>query len=168
MIAKSLLKNPILMVGILMMAIFLWNLSSKYGWMTNRNEILKARSCNAVLVKLERRIAANWSAQCEKNSLAVEIDFVFDTSKLKNPNDFKRIIYRELANNLVFVSKNSPADNLERTDYVRIRLKHKDLTVNALASGKHVAKFQTLTNPKIIAQHLQATVTVQEVPTKTP
>ncbi|TNE97816.1 MAG: hypothetical protein EP326_10820 [Deltaproteobacteria bacterium] len=152
------------MIGILMMFIFLWDLNRKNGWTAKRNEKLKARSCNAVLVKVEKRLAANWKAYCEQNSLAVEVDFTLDKAKLKDPNNFKRVMYRELANNLVLLAKLSPSDNLERTDYVRVRLKHKDLTINALSQGRHVAKFQTLTTPEMIAQHLQATVTVQEVP----
>jgi hypothetical protein len=164
MIAKSLLKNPVLMIGILMMFIFLWDMNRKYGWTAKRNEKLKARSCNAVLVKVEKRIAANWKVFCEQNSLAAEIEFSFDKSKLKDQSNFKKVMYRELANNLVLLAKISPSDNLERTDYVRVRLVHKDLTINALSQGRHVAKFQTLTTPQMIAQHLQATVTVQEVP----
>ncbi|MCO4795333.1 MAG: hypothetical protein KC493_16560 [Bacteriovoracaceae bacterium] len=148
------------------MSIFLWDMNRKHGWMSKRNEILKARSCHAVFVKLEKRIAANWKVYCDKNSLAVEVDFALDVTKLKDKNTFRMVMFRELANSLVLVAKLSPSDNLERTSYVRVRLIHKDLTINALSSGRHVSKFQTLTNPKMIAQHLQATVSVQEVPNK--
>ena len=151
------------MIGILMMFIFLWDMNRKHGWTAKRNEKLKARSCNAVLVKVNKRVAANWNVFCEKNSLAAEIDFIFDKAKLKDQKNFKRVMYRELANNLVLLAKISPQDNLERTDYVRVKLIHKDLTINALSQGRHIAKFQTLTTPQMIAQHLQATVTVQEV-----
>lgn len=166
MISKTLFKNPVLIIGILMMFIFLYNLNKKHGIFSKRNELLMARSCTALLVKLEKRIAANWKAQCEKNSLAVTINFELDEKKIAQNSSLKEVLYRELANSLILVAKNSPSDNLERTDYVRVRLQHPSLTINALTPGKHLVKFQTLTSPKMIAEHLKTTVSVQEVPIK--
>ena len=166
MIAKSLLRNPILMIGILMMFIFLYNLNEKYGFLSNRSELLKARSCTALLVKLKRRVAANWQVKCEKNSLAVTIDYNFDEKNLAANSNMKQLLYREVANNLVHIAKNSPSDILERTDYIRVRLKHSTMIINALTSGRHLVKFQTLTAPRMIAEHLKTTVQVQEVSLK--
>lgn len=166
MIAKSLLKNPILMIGILMMFIFLYNLNEKHGFLGNRAELLKARSCTALLVKLKRRVAANWQVKCEKNSLAVTIDYSFDEKNLAPKGSMKQLLYREVANNLVHIAKNSPSDNLERTDYIRVRLIHTSMTINALTLGRHLVKFQTLTAPRMIAEHLKTTVQVQEVISK--
>jgi hypothetical protein len=166
MIAKSLLKNPVLMIGILMMFIFLYNLNEKHGFIGRRSELLKARSCTALLVKLKRRVAANWTVGCEKNSLAITVDYKFDEKSLAKNSSMKQVLYREVANNLVHVAKNSPSDNLERTDYIRVRLKHSSMIINALTTGKHLVKFQTLTSPRMIAEHLKTTVNVQEVPLK--
>ena len=166
MISKTLFKNPMLIIGILMMFIFLYNLNKKNGIFSKRNNLLKAHSCTALLVKLEKRIAANWTAGCEGNSLAVTVDYELDEKKIAAKTNIKEILYRELANYLIIVAKNSPSDNLERTDYVRIRLKHKAYTINALTPGKHLVKFQTLTSPKMIAEHMKTTVSVQEVPHK--
>ncbi len=148
-----------------MMFIFLYNLNKKYGFLDRRGELLQAKSCTALLVKLSRRIPDNWDAKCEKNSLAIIIDFKLNPKKLKNKVSIKEVLYREMANNLIHIAKNSPSDNLERTDYVRIKLKHELLTINALTQGKGLVKFQTLTSPRMIAEHLKTTVRVQEVPT---
>ena len=119
------------------------------------------------MVKLERRVPKDWSAKCEGNNLAVEY-------KLKIPDNFKndvsnpirKFIYRDLANSLTLVAKNSPQDNLERTDIVRLRLKTDIMTVNAVTDGKMLSKLYHLTDSQLIAKHLKATVQVQEVPKK--
>lgn len=145
------------------MAIFLmtnWKkLFSNYG------EKLKPTSCKALMVKLERRIPKDWQAKCEGNNLAVEYNLKFPNNFRKDvPNPMRQFIYRDMANTLSIIAKNSPEDNLERTDIVRLRVQTEILTINAVTEGKMLAKLYHLTDPKLISQHLKATVQVQEVP----
>lgn len=165
MIAKAPLKNPVLTIGILFMAIFLMNnwgkLFDGYG------EKLNPTSCKALMVKLERRIPESWDAKCEGNNLAVEYDLKLPSTFKKDvQNPIRQFIYRDMANSLSLIAKNSPEDNLERTDIVRLRLKTDIMTVNAVTEGKMLAKLYHLTDTKLIAKHLKATVQVQEVPKK--
>jgi hypothetical protein len=55
-------------------------------------------------------------------------------------------------------------ESLARTPVVRLKLIHKLMTINALTEGRHLSKLTTLTNPKFVANHIQQTVQVQEVP----
>ena len=159
-----LMKNPILGVGILLCIILLFQLRQK-GWMDSRRAKLTPSSCRALLVKLDRRIPANWKSRCEGrlfNNLAIEITMP-DKIKLSNTKDLRAYLYRETANALIFVAKTSPSDNLERTDLVRLKLIHPKMKLNALSEGPFVAKLATLTNKKMIAHHIHSTVKTQEI-----
>lgn len=163
---KSLMKNPILAIGLLFMIIFLFQAGEKYNWWPSRRQKLMPSSCKAVRVKLDRRIPANWSTKCEGkdfNSLAVTIKYAQEKDKMiKDPKDLSRLVYRELANDLILIAKNSPADNLERTNIVRIHFIHPQKQVNAITEGKYLVKLQTMQDKRLIAEHLRVTVQVKE------
>lgn len=163
---KSLIKNPILAIGLLFTVIFLFQAGEKFNWWTSRRQKLLPSSCKAVRVKLDRRIPANWKTYCEGsdfNNLAVEINFPVEKDKLvEDKAKLQKIVYRELANDLILIAKNSPSDNLERTHFVRVRFIHPQIQVDALTEGQHIVKLQTLTDKSLIAQHLKVTVSVKE------
>lgn len=167
---KSLMKNPILAIGILFSIIFLFQAGEKFNWWESRRKKLMPSSCKAVRVKLDRRIPANWSSKCEGsdfNSLAVEINYPQEKQKkIKDINILRKLVYRELANDLILIAKNSPSDNLERTNMVRVRFIHPELRVDALTEGKYIVKLQTLKSKELIAEHLKVTVQVKETPLK--
>lgn len=162
MIFRKLLNKPVLAVGILMAYIFTYQLVQK-GYFSNRTKLLRATSCNAVLVKLNRRIPKEWTTLCDYNNLTVSIPVTIpDTEPLKDPNNRKTFLYRELANHLIHISKNSPNDNLEQTLMVRVILESDDLIINALTEGKYLATFATLKTPELIKKHLKSVVKVIE------
>lgn len=172
---KSLMKNPMLVVGVLMMLIFVFQAGKKFNWWEMRRQKLMPSSCKAVLVKLSRRIPANWSAHCEGttyNNLAIDINYPVEKisdsatkaeAKSNDPKAIRALLYREMANDLISVAKISPEDNLERTDIVRMKMIHPKLIINAITEGKYLVKLRTLTDKKLIAEHLKVTVQVQEV-----
>lgn len=164
MLLKSLTKNPVLMVGILMMAVFLMTIGNQKGWF--RRDNLIPTSCKAVLVKLDRRIPASWSTECDGNNLAIKMNFAEPKDKPIPADQLRTTLFRTLANNLKSVALNSPEDNLERTDIVSVRLIHPKLTINAVSEGKYVVKLATMNDPAMIAEHLKVTVQVQEVAAK--
>ncbi|MAF77880.1 MAG: hypothetical protein CME63_03665 [Halobacteriovoraceae bacterium] len=169
---RSLMKNPMLVVGVLMMMIFLFQAGKKFNWWESRRQKLMPSSCKAVLVKLERRIPENWQTSCEGkifNNLAVEINYPVLEKQEKqkdqaksNKDRVRSLLYREMANDLISIAKNSPSDNLEKTDIVRIKLIHPEMTINAVTEGKYIVKLQTLRDKRLIAEHLKVTVQVQE------
>jgi hypothetical protein len=161
MFLQKAMKNPVLIIGILLMSIFLMNLfGGKYY--DNYKEKLKATSCVAVQVKLNRRIPGTWKTNCKDNVLTVHVPFI--TKAKKVPMDKLRSgMYRELANSMIAIVKNSPIDNLERTFNIIVHLTHDQLKINALTTGKQIVKLQTITHPKMISEHLKGTVQVQEV-----
>ena len=144
-----------------MMAIFLFQLRDK-GFLEARKDKMMPTSCRAVRVKLEKRIPSNWSTVCEKNNLSVGINFLMERSKLKEPKLLRPLMYRELANDLILIAKNSPGDSLERTDIVRVEIAHKDLIINAVTEGRFIIKLSTIESPELIKEHLKATVQVKE------
>jgi hypothetical protein len=165
MIWKSLMKNPILAIGILLFSIFMMNLARQKNFWNSRVEGLRPTSCRAVLVKLDRRIPANWNTKCEGNNLAVLIS-VQDKEDWPYGKELQKFLYRTLANHMVHIARNSPTDNLERTDIIRIRLVHENLSINAVTEGKFIVKLATLKGSGFIAQHLKATVQIKESPKK--
>jgi len=161
MVWKSLIKYPVLIAGILLMTIFLFDLK-KRGIFFSRADKLRATSCRSVLVMLDKRIPTTWSTECEKDNLAIEIKSSLDATKFKDKKLLKPALYRELANNLIFIAKNSLNESLERVDLVRVHLEGPTLSINAVATGRDLARFATMKRPDFIAEHLKATVHVKE------
>ncbi|ATH08777.1 hypothetical protein BIY24_12710 [Halobacteriovorax marinus] len=161
MASKLLTKYPILMVGLLLMALFLFQLRDK-GIFQSRKESMTASSCKAVRVMLDKRIPSNWNSKCEGNNLALSINMMIEQSKYKSFENLRAIMYRELANDLILTAKNSPSDSLERTDIVRVRLNHDKLEINAITEGRFIVKLATIKSSQLIKEHLKATVQVKE------
>lgn len=164
MIAKIIMKNPILMIGILTMTIFLFNLKDK-NIFDGRTKKLQAVSCVSALVMLNKRIPDSWSTKCKKENLLVSIDLSDKFPQKPNNHKLKQFIYRELANNLVFIAKNCLNESLERVPFVTVKQNNRYLSVIALTKGKNIAKFATLKSQKFIGEQLQRTVTVKEIQT---
>ena len=144
-----------------MMTIFLFQLRDK-GYFSARRNRLMPTSCRAVIVKLDKRIPSNWSSSCEGNNLAVSINYLMDKSKVVEKKQIRAILYRELANDLILISKNSPIDSLERTDIVSVKIKHNDFYINAITEGKFLIKLATISSIELIKEHIHATVQVKE------
>lgn len=119
---------------------------------------------------LERRIPAHWKSSCEGkvfNNLAVAINYPVEKgSNELSKEELRKLIYRELANDMILIAQNSPTDNLERTQMVRIEFNHPQIQVNAITEGQYLVKLQTMTDKTLIAKHFKTTVQVQEVPKK--
>ena len=82
--------------------------------------------------------------------------------QVKNSSSLTRSLYRELANSLQFIASNALNESLERTLIVRVHLIHPMLEINAITEGKDLARLATIRRPEFIAQHLKATVQVQQ------
>ncbi|WP_372654052.1 hypothetical protein [Halobacteriovorax sp.] len=161
MASKLLTKYPILMVGLLLMALFLFQLRDK-GLLQSRRESMTASSCKAVGVMLNKRIPSNWSSSCKGNNLIVSINLAIDEGSYKDVENLRAIMYRDLANDLILIAKNSPSDSLERTDIVRVRMNHSKFEINAITEGRFLIKLSTIKSTDLIKEHLKATVQVKE------
>lgn len=156
---KYLMEKPILAIGLLMFGLFLYQVSRGQKWGIFHNDKLIASSCKAVLVRLEKKIPANWKAYCEGNNLAVEIKEVVIPKEATN---LKSLMYRQLANYMAFIARSSHSDLLEKVLFVRVKLIHPNMEINAVTEGKFIVKLATLEVPEHIMTHLQSTVQVKE------
>jgi hypothetical protein len=156
---KFLMKNPVLAIGIIMMGLFLYQVATDQKWSIFQNDKLVATSCKAVVVKLEKQIPANWKIFCEGNNLAVEINELAVPPEATN---LRTLMYRQLANHMSFVARSSHSDILEKVYFVRFRLTHPKMVINAVTEGKYIVKLATLESPEHIMTHLKSTVQVKE------
>ena len=161
MILKTLIKNPIFIVGILLMTILLLTLDRE-GKLFSRNNLLKATSCNSVLVMLNNRKPKDWNTSCNDNNLLVSTQFKLPVKFLGDNKKIKHILYRELANSLVFIARNSLNESLERVTFVHVKIDSEKLMIDALTEGKYISKLATITNETFIADHLKNTVKIKE------
>lgn len=158
MVAKILMKNPVLMIGIILMGLFLNDLRLK-GYF-NRDGLIPT-SCKASLIMLKKRIPSNWNTSCNSNEMIVKIDL--KSKQLHNLAKLKSLIYRELANHLIFIAKNTPEDSLSRVDKIFLYEDTSKIQVLAMTEGKYLVKFKTLKTKTHIMKHLQNTVKVKEI-----
>lgn len=159
MLWNSLMKNPVLAIGIILMGLFIYQVANQEKWGLFKNQKLMSTSCRAVLIKIEKKIPENWNAFCEGNNLAVEINELAVAPEAKK---LKSIMYRQLANHMSYVARISYTDILEKVDFVRFKLMHPKMEINAVTEGKYIVKLATLELPEHIMTHLQSTVQVKE------
>lgn len=154
-----LMRNPVLAIGIIMMGLFLYQVATDQKWSIFQNDKLIATSCKGVLVKLEKQIPANWKIYCEGNNLAVEIKELTVPPEATN---LRTLMYRQLANHMSFVARSTHPDILEKVLFVRFKVMHPKMVINAVTEGKYIVKLATLESPEHIMTHLQSTVQVKE------
>ncbi len=112
------------------------------------------------MIKLQKSTPGNWSIDCEGNNLAITIDSTINTTS----KALRASLYRNLANHMVAIAKNSPQETLERVFIVRLRINHPQLRIDAVTEGKDISKLATLSTPQFVADHLKSTVQVKETP----
>lgn len=153
------MKKPVLVMGIIMFSLFLYQVAMKEKWGIFANEKLISTSCKGVLVRLQKKVPENWNVFCEGNNLAVEINEIAIPKKASN---LRALMYRQLANHMAFVARTSTLDILEKVFFVRFHIVHPKLTIDAVTEGKFIVKLATLENPEHIMTHLKSTVQVKE------
>lgn len=156
---QYLMKKPILAIGIIMFGLFISQVARKEQWGIFYNEKLIATSCKGVIVRLQKEIPGNWKTFCEGNNLAVEIEEVAIPAGAAN---LRSLMYRQLANHMNLVARVSHTDILEKVDFVRFRLTHPKMVINAVTEGKFIVKLATLESAEHIMAHLKSTVQVKE------
>lgn len=145
-----------------MMGIFIYSPEGKRFIAKYRNNYIPS-DCRALIDRTEKRIKEkfdNWNFDCVDETLTIEVPFS-KPPKIKN-DQLRAVMYRELANKLVFISQNSNEETLERVYNVKIKLINDELTILAQTHGDELVKFQTLREEKNIIRHLQKTVKVKE------
>ncbi len=156
---RYLMEKPILAIGIIMFGLFLTQVARKEQWGFFYNPKLTTTSCQGVLVKLQKEIPGNWKAFCEGNNLALEIE---EIAIPKGASNLRSLMYRQLANHMALIARVTHADILEKVFFVRLRLSHPKLVINAVTEGKFIVKLATLETPEHIMAHLKSTVQVKE------
>jgi hypothetical protein len=160
MLWNSLLKNPILAIGLILFGLFITQVVNKeHGWGIFGNEKLIPTSCKAALVKIQKRTPENWKIFCEGNNLAVEIK---EVTLPPDATNLKTLMYRQLANHMSYIARISQPDILEKVFFVRFKINHPKMIINAVTEGKFIVKLATLNSPDHIISHLQSTVQVKE------
>jgi hypothetical protein len=159
MLWNSLMKNPVLTLGIILFGMFLYQVASKEQWGIFANHKLQSTTCKAVVIQVEKKLPANWKAFCEGNNLAVEIEEIAIPPKASN---IEALMYRQLANHMSFIARSTHVDMLEKVDFVRFRLSHEKIVINAVTEGKFIVKLATLETPEHIMTHLKSTVQVKQ------
>lgn len=159
MLWNSLMKNPMLAIGIILFGLFLMQLGQQEKWGFMRNEKLIPTSCKAAIIKIQRRIPGNWNVFCESNNMAVEIE---EITVAPNAKFLKSLLYRQLTNHMSHLARVSEADILEKVYLVRFKLMHPQMEINAVTEGKYIVKLVNLESPDHIMAHLKSTVQVKE------
>jgi hypothetical protein len=162
MLWNSLIKKPVLVLGVLMMGIFLYDYfnrsETERGILRFRKEFIVS-SCSGVIGSLKTKVPDNWKLKCENENLAITIQ---KEQSFNDTNELKTYLYRELANSLSFISKNAAEESLAKILIIRLEIFHRNLRINAVTEGQYLVKLKNLRDPNFIRDHLQATVNVKE------
>jgi hypothetical protein len=164
MMLKSLMKNPILAVGILFFVLFMYQLRDQ-GFFAQRANSMIPTSCKAVKVRLDKYMHESWEIDCSGNNLQVyaPVDKKLAQQKFEDLNILRQNLYKALANTYISLSRYAPSDSLERTMIISVSLEHPQMQLNSVSEGKHVFNLKNMKNFKRISQHIKSTIQVQEV-----
>jgi hypothetical protein len=158
MLWNSLMKNPVLAIGIILFSLFLYQVASKEQWGILANEKLIATPCKAALVRLVKHTPENWKLFCEGNNMAVVID---EITIPKDAANLEILMFRQLANHMAMTARLSQVDILEKVLFVRFKVIHPRMEINAMTEGQYIVKLATLETPEHIMAHLKSTVQVK-------
>jgi hypothetical protein len=161
MLTRAIFKYPLLIAGLLCFYIFIDHLYKK-GYLS-RDGLIPS-SCKAVLVKLDRRIPPTWETECEGERLNhLRVKANYSQLNRSNLNELKKVMYRQLANDLVKVAAYSPEDNLERVKEWVFEAIHPKVTIKAWGTGRNLAPMATMKHPDSLREHLRNKIKIQEV-----
>src|SRR5690606_37620437 len=107
MLWNSLMKNPVLAIGIILFGLFLYQVGQKEKWGIFYNQKLASHACNGAKIRIDKKIPANWNVFCEGNNMAVEIQEVAVPEEATN---LQMLMYRQLANHMSYIAKISTPD----------------------------------------------------------
>ena len=164
MFLKSIMKKPMLMIGFLFLIIVLFEMRDK-GIFLSRRDKVQATSCRAVTARLEKYYHQSWDISCNQNNLIIiaPVDNKIIIKNKENKNALKKEMYKILANIYISISRYSPAENLQRTMMVSVRLTHPQLTLNSISEGRHIFNLKSMKNQNNLALHIKRTIQVQEI-----
>lgn len=153
------MQKPVLGIGIILFGLFITQLSRDERFDFLKRDKLQQTSCDAAISKLGKAVPSNWKVFCEGNNLAAEINEVTIPSEATY---LQALMYRQLANHMSFIARSTFPDIMERVMFVRIKMSHPKMEINAVTEGKYIVKLATLETPQHIMAHLKSTVQVKE------
>ncbi len=159
---KHLMDKPVLTIGVIFFALFVYDLNRR-GYLDSFKNRFQPTSCFITLKALEKKLPKEAVASCDENHLIVDWKLEMgDFVRLEKPEMILAANYRELANNLTFIAKNSPVDLLAGVSVVTVNQEGKDFILSAVSEGRYLVKLSELKSPELIAEHLKNTVKVKE------
>lgn len=156
MIAKKLMKKPMIPFLILLVIIGLYEFNAKKN--KNWSGVIPT-SCKSAIVRLKRQAPKDWNIDCQINKMLINIKEVDSSKKML---DQQKYLYNRLANYIVFTSNNSFIDSLENVEMISFKLDSPTLEINAYIRGKSLAKISKIKSKKILASKLKEWVKIRE------
>ena len=159
MFGKYMMKNPILMIGILFVIIFLFQLK-KMGYLDSRRDKFKSPACAAAISPIKKKVPSYWDLDCDEGNLIIEVT-IKNEAKFTG-KELQVFLYKEMANTYFSLAKMSPLVFLQKVPYVKVSVISDKNQIDGLSKGAQVGQMSTLNNPEIIANHIKGTVVVKE------
>lgn len=79
----------------------------------------------------------------------------------KDAPNLEMLMFRQLANHMAMIARLSQVDILEKVLFVRFKVIHPKMEINAVTEGQYIIKLATLESPEHIMAHLKSTVQVK-------
>jgi hypothetical protein len=170
MVIKSLVKNPLLMIGLLMCFIAINEYRDQLSFLFRNHKVL-ASSCRSALVQLQKNIPKKAKIQClpspeTTQALQQNLEILQITLPPLHdlPSQSTSELYRALAQNIAIYSLWGLEESLENVFKVHFLLRYPPLKLEILAvlSGKDFVYFRYLKDGQAVLKHLQEKVIVKE------
>lgn len=160
MIWQRAMKYPMLIVGVILFTMFLFDGKTKEWWSKFSYRYIP-NTCQTIKDRVQDKLADNWSVKCPQTELMLIT--IEEKIVPKKPTLLRSLLYKQLANHYSTFSQTANPETLEMLKKIKITLKHGQMQIVSQSSGKSVVQFRALKQKSAILRHLQKTVKVKEV-----
>lgn len=162
MIWQRALKNPVLIIGIVLFGIAMSSPKTK-EYLAKQKRRFKPTSCDVLKRRIDHKKDAKWTLSCpgEDGSQGLQMDVEY-SGESDEMRVIRRNMYRQIANNFVAFSHIANPESLVYLKKFKMIIHHDKIDITAATDGQAIVEFANLTGTKAIAAHLKLTVKVKE------
>ena len=161
--SRYFMEKPVLAIGVILFVLFIYDLQ-KRGYLDSFKNRFNPTSCYGALTSLTKKLPQEAKAKCEDNHLKVTWTIAIgELIRIDKPEKILAANYRELANNLSFIAKNTPVELMSSINTVTLDQEGEDYVLSAFTEGRQLTLLKELKSPELISEHLRNTVKVKEV-----
>ena len=160
MIWKKAFKYPVLIIGIILFGLYIFDPKTKEFWRKYNRRFIPS-TCDALVSRSASKADTTWSFDCPGIQLLV-VKIPYESQPNEKYPVTRVNMYKLLANSLVNLSKITNPETMENLQLLKVIVENPRLNILAKTDGEAIVGFLKFKTQEDIAAHLKLTVKTQE------